>query len=142
MNTPKFTIAALGVAVTGTIGIAGAQATDIGKREFDTACAVCHGLSGKGNGPMADIFGGRLPDVTTMAARNNGVFPFARVQETIDGTRQPRSHGPREMPIWGQRYSQLAMADNPEYFGPFEAAAFARARILALTEYVHRLQAK
>ena len=28
---------------------------DIGKNEFKTNCASCHGLEGKGNGPVVDL---------------------------------------------------------------------------------------
>ena len=30
-----------------------AQVNDIGKREYTNSCAVCHGASGKGDGPLA-----------------------------------------------------------------------------------------
>ena len=35
----------------------GQQTTDLGKREYDANCAVCHGAGGKGDGPTsATIF--------------------------------------------------------------------------------------
>jgi hypothetical protein len=46
------------------------------------------------------------------------------------------------MPIWGTRYSEQAIEHYRDFYGPFDTAAFARGRVLALTEYVHRLQAK
>jgi hypothetical protein len=68
---------------------------------------------------------------------NGGFFPFARVYEFIDGR---RPHGAREMPVWGLGYR----AEAAESYGqaPANAEALVRERILALTEYVYRLQAK
>lgn len=142
MDTPKLTIVALGVAMASMVGTAYAQTVDIGKREFDASCAVCHGASGKGDGPMVGMLSGRMPDLTGLAKRNNGVFPFARVHDTIDGTGQMKGHGTREMPIWGPRYSEKAMEHYRDSYGPYDSAAFARGRVIALTEYVFRLQAK
>ena len=79
-----------------------------------------------------------MPDLTTLSKINGGVFPFARAYETIDGRQEVRAHGSRDMPIWGREFSALALSLNPFY----DAEAFARAKILALTEYVYRLQAK
>jgi mono/diheme cytochrome c family protein len=142
MNARKLMVAALGLAMCGTAGVAFSQTVDIGKREFDSSCATCHGLSGKGNGPMAGYLAGRLPDLTTIAARNTGIFPFARIYDTIEGAQMLKGHGSREMPVWGPRYSEKAAEHYHEYYGPYDAAAFARGRMLALTEYVYRLQAK
>jgi len=136
------TSAAIVMASTGAVGFAQAQMLDIGKREFEASCAVCHGTSGKGNGPMAGLLSGRLPNLTTLAKRNNGVFPFARVYDTISGTTEVKSHGPREMPVWGPRYSEKATEHFRDYYGPYDPAAFARGRTLSVTEYVYRLQAK
>ena len=82
----------------------------------------------------------RPADLTTLAQRNGGWFPFARVYEVIDGRRLVKAHGSREMPVWG-----LATGPKPlEYYAqaPANAEAHVRDRILALTEYVYRLQVK
>lgn len=142
MKSPKFTIAALAVAAAGIVGTTYAQDIDVGKQEFNASCAACHGASGKGDGPMVGFLSGRLPDLTTLAKRNNGVFPFDRVHDTIDGTGPMKGHGTREMPVWGPRYSEKALEHYSDFYGPYDAAAFARGRVLALTEYVYRLQAK
>jgi mono/diheme cytochrome c family protein len=119
--------------------IASAQKGDLGKREYDANCAVCHGMTGKGDGPYAglDI---RVPDITTLQKRNAGVFPFTRTYEIIDGTETLKAHGTRDMPIWGRDYR--VMADSYYVDAPYDQAAFVRARILALTEYVYRLQVR
>jgi len=67
---------------------AGAQNFDIGKYEYDGHCAICHGTSGKGDGPFEGLLksGTVVPDLTELSKKNNGVFPFAHVYATIDGT--------------------------------------------------------
>ncbi len=112
---------------------------DVGKDEYDTHCAVCHGMQGKGDGLYAGFGSQKMTSLTTLAKRNNGVFPFARVYQTIDGTADIQAHGSRDMPIWGTDYRTWAAERYSVYNNP---EAFVRARILALTEYVYRLQEK
>ena len=38
----------------GIAGAAQAQDLDIGKSEFQSSCATCHGTDGKGNGPLRE----------------------------------------------------------------------------------------
>ena len=127
------------VALTLLSGAAIAQTTkvDLGKREFDASCAVCHGTSGKGNGPYVEFLKRSPTDLTTMAKRNGGVFPVNRTYETIEGANVP-GHGSRDMPIWGNDYRIQA----GEYFvdAPYNPEAYVRSRILALVEYINRLQ--
>ena len=115
---------------------------DLGKREYDSNCAVCHGETGKGDGPYAALIQTiPVPNLTELAKRNKGVFPVARVYEVIDGTQIPKAHGTQFMPIWGREYMVQA---GESYYDDFRAdrAVFVRARILALTDYISRLQAK
>ena len=113
--------------------------TDLGKREFDANCASCHGVSGKGSGPVADLLKRSPQDLTTMQKRNGGVFPMARAYEIIEGA-DVAEHGTRDMPIWGREYSVKAA----EYYMdvPYNQEAYVRARILILLDYLSRLQAK
>jgi mono/diheme cytochrome c family protein len=112
---------------------------DPGKREFDTNCASCHGISGKGNGPLGELLKRSASDLTTLQKRNGGVFPMARTYEIIEGGGVPE-HGTRDMPIWGREYSIKAA----EYYmdAPYNQEGYVRARILTLLEYVSRLQVK
>ena len=43
-------------------------------------------------------------DLTRLAEDNNGVFPFARVYDVIDGRFEVATHGTRDMPVWGEVY--------------------------------------
>lgn len=141
MRATKVTVILSGAAMIGFFGLAdAAEKFDFGKREYDSNCAVCHGKDGKGLGPYAGILNIRIPDVTTLSQRNKGVFPFSRVQELIDGRQTVAAHGPRDMPIWGGRY--LAAANESYLDVAYDPEAFVRTRVLALTEYIFRLQAK
>lgn len=116
------------------------QKMDLGKREYDANCASCHGVKGTGDGPFGELLKSRVPDLTTLAKRNNGVFPFTRVYEMVDGTQMVKAHGTRDMPIWGSDYK----VKGAEYYMeiPYDPEAYVRTRILAVTEYVYRLQQK
>ena len=41
-----------GSVLLGTAWADGPKTTDFGKREFDANCASCHGMDGKGKGPL------------------------------------------------------------------------------------------
>jgi len=117
-------------------------APDLGKREYDANCAACHGPKGKGDGPFVDLMylGKPMPDLTMLAKRNGGVFPTARVYEIIDGRQEIKGHGPRDMPIWGRDYLERLGDTFVAY--PYDPEPIVRVRILALVDYIARLQAK
>jgi len=142
MKQAKWGRLLLATALMATTGAAiAADKVDFGKREYDSKCAVCHGRMGKGDGPYRALLSVPPTDLTVLARRNNGVFPFDAVVRSVDGRTELKSHGSEEMPIWGRDYS---LAAGERYFDlPFyDTDAYVRARILALTEYVNRLQVK
>lgn len=118
-----------------------ADKIDVGRNEYESACAVCHGVAGKGDGPLHGQLTRRVPDLTVLARNNSGVFPFDRVYQTIDGRREVMAHGPRDMPVWGRAFrmqSSVYFENHP----PHDAESAARSRMLALTEYIFRLQGR
>ena len=128
----KFDIVAIVGAVMISVPAVAHAATglDDAKRDYEVACAFCHGLTGKGEGPLNDDLKSRVPDLTVLAKNNNGVFPFNRVIQVIDGRQQIKAHGPREMPVWGNSFR---LHDT----GPTAAS-----RIKRLAEYLELLQEK
>jgi mono/diheme cytochrome c family protein len=111
-----------------------------GQQEYQAKCAVCHGASGKGDGPLAWALVHRPPDLTTYAERHGGTFPVQHAADTIDG--RPSAGKPtssREMPVWGIEFRE-GLATSPE--PPAEPERHVNTRIVALTEYVSSLQAK
>lgn len=134
----KMASAALAVLVAGAVSAQTAR-PDFGKREFEANCASCHGVGGKGNGPITDLLRKSPPDLTLLARNNGGVFPIARMYDVIEGG-SVASHGTRDMPVWGLDYRIKAAERYQE--AQYDPEAYVRARILALVEYLSRLQAK
>ena len=142
MKTISIAIALLTGGVIGVSGNGYAQKADFGKSEYDSSCAVCHGPLGKGDGPYVSLGYGIAAYLTTLVKRNNGVFPFQRIYEFIDGRQMVRAHGAKDMPIWGNRYTPTNREGyfvGPDYYNP---DAVVQTRILSLTEYIYRLQVK
>lgn len=139
MKPLKMAMVLSGLMMIGMAGIAPAAGKiDIGKQEYEANCAACHGPSGKGDGYYAEMLKVRMTDLTVLSKNNNGVFPFAHVYEVIDGRQQVRAHGTREMPIWGADYRTI----GDPYHGSYAPESVVAGRILALIDYLHRLQVK
>ena len=104
-----------------------------GERLYVRHCAVCHGSSGRGDGPFGGILRTAPADLTTIAARNDGVFPDAQIARFVDGQFVPPAHGTRQMPIWGRWLgtSELPGAEPDEV---------ARGEIFAIVEYLKTIQ--
>jgi mono/diheme cytochrome c family protein len=135
---------ALGAALSGVVPASGGALAqtrpDLGKREFDTNCAMCHGLDGKGGGVMSTYLNRQPTNLTTLAKANGGILPMARMYEVIDGARDVPAHGTREMPAWGNDYR--IQAAQYDWDAPYDPEVVVRARILSLLEYINRLQVK
>ena len=113
---------------------------ELGRHEFETNCAICHGIDARGGGPMRPFLARVPADLTGLARRNGGVFPKDAVAELIDGraSAEPGPHGTREMPIWGNVYRE--QSDYQMRGMPFPSEWTVRGRILALTDYLSTLQ--
>lgn len=116
---------------------------DLGKREYQNSCALCHGANGKGGGSINDLLKTAPTDLTTLSKKNNGVFPFDRIYAVIDGREMVKGHGDRDMPAWGNRYTMESTKAAEYYMDvPYDMDMYARSRILALIDYLNRIQAK
>lgn len=81
------------------------------ERNFRLYCSSCHGEDGRGDGPKAFGLSRPPPDLTTLSARNGGLFPKERLHRIIDGREDIKVHGEREMPVWGQWFKMEAEED-------------------------------
>jgi mono/diheme cytochrome c family protein len=125
-------ITALGLSVSAL----GAGDVEMGKKEYDAKCAVCHGPAGKGDGPFVNQLQAGSSDLTVLSQNNHGEFPTAMVLMSLDGRSQVQAHGPREMPIWGEVY----LSEGPSGKTVKEREPFVNERLRALIAYVETLQ--
>jgi mono/diheme cytochrome c family protein len=142
-SIPILAVAALSMALSGSGFAAGAEKRDLGKQEYESKCAVCHGVTGKGDGGAIDVLNRTPSDLTVLSKKNGGVFPYDRLYSVIDGREMLKGHGVRDMPIWGRDYSTEGARAGEYYFdAPFNMDMYARARILSLLDYLNRIQVK
>lgn len=136
--------ALLATLVAAPLAAAGAEQEPIetiGKREFVQSCAACHGESGKGDGPVAQVLEVEPPDLTTIRKRHGGEFPATWVYRIIDGRTELPAHGRREMPVWGERYRAEALQGLVLPLN-ISADAVVHGRILSLVFYLDYIQEK
>jgi mono/diheme cytochrome c family protein len=130
----------LTVALLGTVSVSlAADKGSLGKQEYESNCIACHGADGKG-GAYVDFLKTTPPDLTQLSKKNGGVFPLERVYEVIDGRQQVKSHGGRDMPIWGKDYQVKAGQHFVDT--PYDPEIYVRSKILALIDYLNKIQAK
>ncbi|HEX9881041.1 MAG TPA: c-type cytochrome [Hyphomicrobium sp.] len=99
-----------------------------GKDAYLRHCAVCHGLEGYGNGPLADAMKIAPSDLTRLAAKHDGEFPAAKVSDVIRNGGAVLGHGSPTMPAWGLYFAEKRQPD------------VLRARVKALVDYLAGIQ--
>ena len=108
-----------------------------GALEYRSHCAQCHGMEGKGDGPVAAVLTKKPGDLTQLAKKNAGSFPEEKVVAFIDGSEMVAAHGTREMPIWGLEFATVSGTG-----GARRGAQQVRQRIDLLVSYLKSIQEK
>jgi mono/diheme cytochrome c family protein len=103
-----------------------------GKRLYMHYCAACHGADGRGLGPAAAALKTPPSDLTTLAQRHGGKFPYEYVASVLRFGIPIVAHGSSEMPTWGPIFGSLENYN--------EVAV--RQRIKNLCDYLASLQQK
>ena len=98
-------------------------------------CSACHGEDAKGQGVVSGLMTPRPSDLTQMAKKNDGTFPFILTMQIIDGRDSRRAHGDPAMPVWGE----IFRATLPS---TLDHAAEARGKLILITEYLQSIQQK
>ena len=98
---------------------------------YQTWCASCHGVTGKGDGPAATALKQAPTDLTQLSKKNSGRFPTQRVRDFIEGNAADAAHGSREMPVWGQVFRRIDASSTAVGY-----------RVNSLAAYIEGLQAK
>ena len=103
-----------------------------GSEMYLAYCASCHGTKGLGDGPVAMHLKTPVPDLTTLAKQNQGVFPKAHIAKVIQGEVSLKTHGLQNMPVWGPVFLSLNNSQEP----------VVRIRVSNLADHIESLQAK
>jgi len=125
-----------------TIVYAQQQAADVGKAEYLTSCAGCHGADGKGNELTAAQLNKPMPDLTRLRKENGGSFPLSRLYNVIDGRESVAAHGARDMPVWGSAFATRVAQLAGGAAAVKESESYTWRRILALIWYISTIQSK
>jgi len=147
METAAFKWLIIANTIIGFGAGASAQDIDVGKTEYQSSCAACHGVDAKGDGPLSKNLKTSPADLTILAKKNNGVFPVNTVYKIIDGRNSISSHGTREMPIWGYQFTppqafSLKKVDDYLYSPRASTEGVVYGRIMAVIDYLSRIQEK
>jgi hypothetical protein len=88
-----------------------------------------------GDGEVSRYLNVPVPSLTTLAKRNDGVFPMLNVIHVIDGRSGLGPHGTM-MPVWGTRFR----ATSVDEAGIYGAEVVVRGRILSIATYLESIQ--
>jgi mono/diheme cytochrome c family protein len=78
-----------------------------GRNTYLTYCASCHGENLRGAGLAASALKTQPPDLTTLAKRHDGKFPYEYVAGVVRFGKPISAHGSPDMPIWGPIFSMV-----------------------------------
>ncbi len=101
-----------------------------GSDVFQQYCALCHGVDGRGLGPVTEKTTRPAADLTQIAKRNGGDFSAAAVSRKIVDGGGVAEHAASSMPAWGKIFAADA---DPER---------AKATVAAVTSYLETIQEK
>jgi len=135
-------VGAEAVAASGTTGtplVSEGISLDLGKRDFRTYCASCHGAEGKGDGTLGEFLTLAVPDLTKLSKLNAGKFPAERITQVIDGRADVKVHGMRDMPVWGDWFNAEAISQDTDRE---TRELIVEDRIRSLVGYIESIQEK
>lgn len=115
-----------------------AQDVEIGQEEYRLHCAACHGLEGRGDGPIGQILKTPAPNLAMITERNGGKFPVQKIYDIIEGSSVVAAHGTRDMPLWGDRYRRQTKPQTPDQASMSNDQA--QQHVLSLVYYLGTLQ--
>jgi len=117
------------VGITATSPASAEEAKHPSRDTYVRACASCHGVDGKGDGPAAAALNPKPTDLTMLAKNNGGEFPTLKVAEALEGRSEIKAHGSANMPVWGN-------------FGEQPGSRGTLIDVASLTNYLRTIQKK
>jgi mono/diheme cytochrome c family protein len=103
-----------------------------GKLMFTNYCAPCHGMDGRGNGPVAAALKVPPTNLTVLSRNNHGKFPDTHITSVLENGSDLPAHGTAEMPVWGPILGGMNQTNPQEKL----------LRISNLTRFLETVQSK
>jgi mono/diheme cytochrome c family protein len=103
-----------------------------GKQMYMSYCAACHGVYGRGNGPVAVQLGKQPADLSALSKSNGGKFPVEHVMAVLQFGASSSIHGTRQMPVWGPILAEVDTGYPGQNMGTL--------RIINLRRYLESIQ--
>jgi mono/diheme cytochrome c family protein len=113
-----------------TAAFASQDKKERGRLLYSNYCISCHGVSATGDGPVAEFLRPAPADLTGLSNKYGLIPAREKLIQFIDGRLKVGAHGPREMPVWGERFS----------WEPGSGQADIRETIDAIVEYLISIQ--
>jgi mono/diheme cytochrome c family protein len=107
-----------------------------GRISYRRYCASCHGSEADGKGNVAQFLTVRPTDLRTLRQKYKGEFPKEIIYQYVDGRAFVKSHGNRDMPVWGEVFQSPLVEDAGEETGEDRADR----KIRELVYYLETLQ--
>lgn len=118
----------------GRAAVRAEDSEDPGRAMYLRYCGACHGSGAKGDGVAATVMRPKPSDLTRIAKRQGG-FDAPRITAFVDGTKELRAHGSKDMPVWGE----ILHDDSGSIAGSKNAA---QSKLMLITEHLRTIQAK
>ncbi|HWE85093.1 MAG TPA: c-type cytochrome [Terracidiphilus sp.] len=103
-----------------------------GKLMYDSYCAPCHGVDGRGNGPAASALKTQPTDLTVLAKANHGKYPDSHIAAVLHFGSSIPAHGSAQMPVWGTVLGRMENGQRMQ----------STLRISNLSRYLESMQAR
>lgn len=114
-----------------TIPVTRTPATS-GKQMYGNYCAPCHGVDGRGQGPVSSSLRTTPADLTALARNNHGKYPDSHVVTVLQSGAEVAAHGTAEMPVWGPILAKMNVNNAQDRM----------LRISNLSRYMETMQVK
>jgi Cytochrome c len=102
-----------------------------GRQMYESYCASCHGVDGRGDANAAAALPQPITDLTLLSIRNGGKFPVDAVYYLVTDKDSYHDHAGDGMPVWGTAFKSL----QPSY------PLLVGLRAYNLIEYLKAMQA-
>jgi mono/diheme cytochrome c family protein len=125
----------MAIVMTGTLLASAVRADEVNPNRavYLKYCSACHGSDGKGDGVASGTMRPKPANLTLLAKKHGGKFPYVLVKDIIDGRKRIAAHGESDMPVWGEVFGEEKAATQPD--------TEIRGKVQQITDYLASIQA-